>query len=451
MQATATDKNQPVCDFLQYLISRMPSDDNGRRKARAIRAIIKALPYVAFDTADKAFLDYEFIPNGIKQENGEFYRFEETSLFKDTFHEALIISPFVSGGVIRSFNDRNIWTLIKDARYLLITRESSLARLKAEDVSRFRIFTLRDTVVDGETAISESADQSKRQDIHAKVYMIRKYADTDLYLGSLNASHNAVYGNVEFMIRLRSRNRYLNMDKLTSSLFGSDWNGPDNPFQETDLQHVLRAEEDDQENALDAIIKGINRRKPTAVATVQDEMWTLNLHFDACETNGFDVRLRPLLSNKSAALGSDIAFTGLTILQLSEFYVASVSDGNKSIDRVLIIPTEGFPENREKEVVTSIVSDKDCFYRYIAFLLGDNSIISMLESNALYGEANIGTNPQPYNIPALYEKMLQTAASAPEKFRGIEYLMRTISEDGIIPEDFRKLYDTFKKAVKLNA
>jgi len=29
--------------------------------------------------------------------------------------------------------------------------------------------------------------------------------------------------------------------------------------------------------------------------------------------------------------------------------------------------------------------------------------------------------------------------------------MRTISEDGIIPEDFRKLYDTFKKAVKLNA
>jgi uncharacterized protein (UPF0147 family) len=47
--------------------------------------------------------------------------------------------------------------------------------------------------------------------------------------------------------------------------------------------------------------------------------------------------------------------------------------------------------------------------------------------------------------------MLQTAATAPEKFRGIEYLMKTISEDGIIPEDFRKLYETFKKAVKLNA
>ena len=46
--------------------------------------------------------------------------------------------------------------------------------------------------------------------------------------------------------------------------------------------------------------------------------------------------------------------------------------------------------------------------------------------------------------------MLQTAAVNPEKFKGIEYLMRTISDDGIIPEDFKKLYETFKKAVKFN-
>ena len=31
--------------------------------------------------------------------------------------------------------------------------------------------------------------------IHAKVYMIRKYSNSDLYLGSLNASYNAVHGN----------------------------------------------------------------------------------------------------------------------------------------------------------------------------------------------------------------------------------------------------------------
>ena len=49
-----------------------------------------------------------------------------------------------------------------------------------------------------------------------------------------------------------------------------------------------------------------------------------------------------------------------------------------------------------------------------------------------------------------WKRMLQTAAVNPDKFKGIEYLMRTISDDGIIPEDFKKLYETFKKAVKFS-
>ena len=115
----------------------------------------------------------------------------------------------------------------------------------------------------------------------------------------------------------------------------------------------------------------------------------------------------------------------------------------------MIIPTKDLPDDREKAVVSSVVSNRDCFYRYIAFLLGDDSILSALETSVL--ERNVGEkqNRQNYNLPALYEKMLQTAATAPEKFKGIEYLIKTISEDGIIPDDFKKLYETFKKAVKL--
>ena len=160
--------------------------------------------------------------------------------------------------------------------------------------------------------------------------------------------------------------------------------------------------------------------------------------------------MRPLLSRKIEAFSNDIVFSNLSITQLSEFYVLSVSDGQKSVDRVIIIPTTGLPEAREKAVVSSVVSNRDCFYRYIAFLLGDDSILSVLESNVAE-EVNLGaTGQHTYQVPALYEKMLQTAAVAPEKFKGIEYLMKTIAEDGIIPEDFQKLYQTFKKAVKLN-
>lgn len=145
-----------------------------------------------------------------------------------------------------------------------------------------------------------------------------------------------------------------------------------------------------------------------------------------------------------------ITFSGLTLLQLSEFYVITVANGDKSISRVLMIPTEGIPEDREKAVVTDVVSDRDCFYRYIAFLLGDDSILSTIEINDIAGEDSSNARWQSYHIPALYEKMLYTAATNPQKFRGIEYLMKTISEDGIIPEEFKNLYAKFVRVVKIN-
>lgn len=91
--------------------------------------------------------------------------------------------------------------------YMLFTRAMSLGKLNVEDCRNFRIFTMKDAVVDGESAISEDEPQVQKQDIHAKVYMVRKNSDSYLYLGSLNASHNAMFGNIEFMMLLKSKNR----------------------------------------------------------------------------------------------------------------------------------------------------------------------------------------------------------------------------------------------------
>ena len=260
-----TDKNEPVCDFLRYLAAQLPDTESGKDKAKKIRALIRKLPNVIFEPAEKAFYDYEFIPNGVRRASGGVYQFDETDLFKDTFHEILIISPFLSGDIIRNFNERNNGSLIKDARYMLITREMSLGRLKPKDVSNFVIYTMKDQVIDGETAISEEAQEIHKQDIHAKIYMVRKYASTDLYLGSLNASHSGVHTSIEFMIRLRSKNRYLNVDKMTADLFGSEKDGSDNPFQEVTLQNAIIDEEDEKEKVLDSVIKEINRSNPSAI------------------------------------------------------------------------------------------------------------------------------------------------------------------------------------------
>ena len=447
----ASEKNQPLCDFLQYLIRQLPSSENGNDKAKMIRTLIRELPNVVFQPGEKQFYDYEFIPNGVRNSAGGTYSILDMPLFSDTFHEVLVMSPFLSGGVVRSFNDRNRYSFIQNPQYMLITREMSLGRLKPEDVSHFRMFTMRDTVIDGETAISDDTANIKKQDIHAKVYMIRKYSDADLYLGSLNASHNAVYGNIEFMIRLKSKNRYLNLEKLTSSLFGSEKDGSDNPFQEVTLENAILDENEDIQSALDEVIKDINRSKPNAAVRAEEDSYSLNIHFGQCDTMGYRVIVRPLLTKRPAAdFASDVLFPRLSITELSEFYSVSVSDGESTVSRVLVIPTAGLPEDREKAVITSVISDKDCFYRYVAFLLGDDSILSVLENDSASGDGIGSSNRQQYTVPALYEKMLQTAATNPGKFRGIEYLIKTISEDGVIPEDFKRLYDTFKKAVKLN-
>lgn len=446
-----TLKTSPVVDFVSYLTSNLPSDENAKTKLKKIRTIIRELPYVHFELNSREFEDFEFLPTGVKSSDGGFHSTNDkpfAPLFEDSFHEILIMSPFLTNSVIKDFIDRNKY--INHTDYMLFTRAMSLGKLNPVDCADFRIFTMKDAVVDGESTISEEMQQAQKQDIHAKVYMVRKYSDTYLYLGSLNASHNAIKGNVEFTIMLKAKNRYLNMKKLSESLFNGSEDNPSNPFQEVKLTDtVVVDEEQEKQNILDGYIKEINRMKPTARVICNADNYDISINFAKYESSEYTVTVSPLLSNKTELINENVLFKSLSLTQLSEFYKISVSDGTNSIQRVIIIPTEGMPEDREKAVVSSIVKDKECFYRYIAFLLGDSYVLSALETAngaEIVGRKNTHNTIQ---IPALYEKMLQTAATAPERFKEIEYLIKAVSADGVIPEQFEELYNVFKKAVKL--
>lgn len=446
-----TLKTEPVIDFLSYLMGNLVADDNGKAKQKKMKAIMRELPYVHFQLNSKEFEDFEFLPVGIKNGKGAFHSIEDKAfapLYGESFHEILIMSPFLTSSVIKDFNDRN--TYINKSDYMLFTRAMSLGKLKAEDCSNFRIYTMKDAVIDGESAISEDAPQIQKQDIHAKVYMVRKYSDAYLYLGSLNASHNAMYGNIEFMIMLKSKNRYLNLTKLSESLFGGNEDAASNPFQEVSVNEMMIIdEEQEMQSVLEGYIKQISRMKPNAFVLSNGENYDLTVHFDRYESGKYEITVAPLLSNKTEKFAENIQFVSLQLTQLSEFYKFVITDGTRTIQRVIIIPTDGLPEEREKAVVNSVVKDKECFYRYIAFLLGDNCVLSALEANNVTEQVHNGSVHKNIQIPALYEKMLHTAATAPERFKEIDYLIKAISSDGVIPEQFEELYNTFKKAVKL--
>ena len=47
------------------------------------------------------------------------------------------------------------------------------------------------------------------------------------------------------------------------------------------------------------------------------------------------------------------------------------------------------------------------------------------------------------------KEMLKTALEEPEKLREIGYLLRMITKEDIVPGEFRELYDTFRKTLRL--
>ena len=442
-----TDKNVPLADFLRYLSRQLPKDENGQAKRRMIRSVVKELAHVRFAPSEKEFYDFEFLPTGVPAEDGHYYDIRNSDLFRDTFHEVMIMSPFLTGSVIKDFNDRNSLTGLQRDKYMLLTREMSLGKLKPEDVSHFEMFILRDNVIEGETRISEDAPEAKMQDLHAKVYMTRKYSDTSLYVGSLNASHNAVSGNVEFMLRLKAQNRYLNLTSLTNSMFGLD---EENPFQPLFFFFSVVEDVEDPTNRLNQIVKEITRSKLSASVQEQDGSYSICVESDYAGADGYEISIKPLLSQRSNPFSNYLVFSNLSLMQLSEFYAIKVSNEEAAIERVVLIPTANLPDGREKAVVNSVISDKTNFYRYIAFLLGDDLLLGMLDGIAGEKSSANGLNHAQPTMPALYEKMLKTAVQDPDKFKGIDYLIKMVSDDNVIPDDFLKLYQTFREAVKWN-
>lgn len=449
------DKNIPIADFLKYLNKQLPKSEIANDKAKKIRQFIKELAYVNFETDMKEFYDFEFIPSGVPCSQGGIYSMLDTSLIKKkddvdekSFHELLVVSPFISKDIIKQFNDRSRW--VENTEYMLITREASLEKLRDEDCDNFRIYVLKDEIVDGEMAISDGERDYFKHDIHAKIYMLRKNADTEVYLGSLNASHNAVYGNIEFMILLKSKNRYINLEKLKQDIFSGDEDGPNNPFKEVLLSEGEAAEENS--DGLDVLIKQVNRYKICAIVIENGDYYDVKVIVEDYEKLDADIKLSPILVKPKAVDFSEIMlFEKMAMNSLSEFYVLSITDdcGN-TVNRVIKIDTEGIPKERDGKIISSIIGDNEQnFYRYLGFILGDDYIISAIESDVLSSQSNLAkANSFAENMPVLYEKMLKTAVTAPERFIEIEKLIQVLSGDDIVPEAFRNLYDTFRKVVK---
>jgi hypothetical protein len=116
---------------------------------------------------------------------------------------------------------------------------------------------------------------------------------------------------------------------------------------------------------------------------------------------------------------------------------------------VVKIPTENIPrENRESAVVKDVIKDSNSFYQYLSFLLGDDYAKSALENSSIAGSGFL-SNQKNAAMPALYERMLRTAAISGDKFKELDYILKMVDAEGVIPDGFIDLYNSFRKAVGL--
>ena len=444
-------KTKPIINFLDFLSGSVSNNVKDAGKKRTlIRNMQVELADVSFSLDSKEFGEnFEILPLGIGKNA---YQMSEDVLFStdrnsadSTFHELVVMSPFLSESVIADFNiaERGL----SDSKRTLITRRSELSKLKEMDTGNFTIYVLKDEIVDGEDAISDEMTDKMKQDIHAKIYIRRKYADVDLYLGSMNASYSAINKNVEMMLWLGTKNKYLNGEKFLKDIFCGPADDVKNPFEKVTVMDAVQDIDGDNKNALEQKIKELCRAKRKATITEDNYgKYKVTVEFPGV-TSDKTIMVSPFNSKQEHTLCEKIEFTELEMLQLSEFYELTAKEGEDEIHRIIMIPTIGFPEDRESAIVNSIVKDRASFVEYIAFVLGDDYLASMLEKKQI-GESGIFQHSNDA-MPVLYEKMLRTSVEEPERFRDIGYVLKMVTDKEIIPDEFRELYDTFCNTLKI--
>lgn len=424
----AQTKHAPLVDFLTWLIGKA----NDRTIRKNMRAICNDISYIErFDLTDSPFEDYDFFPMGIPGYDGYSKCLEQDIL--DHATEMLIISPFVDMDVLNKMVN-----CAPSAKKTLITRHSS--------VTQDMISIFNDGVYVPKEVLTDKVEKDVAVDLHEKVYFVRRYEGNlsynHLYLGSTNATKNGFKRNVEFLLHLQFAPYKSSYDKYRSELI--------NDSKDCMFEKVVSIPEDDtpKEDITNKLMLRI------AIAAIQEAQITsaadnYTITIQCCQTKlpDEDVYLYPLgCEGKETLLTDGIAFTGLQLSSLTEFYVIRIGD----LQRVIKIPTDGMPtEERDNAIFRSFINTKGKFINYLAFMLTDDVEQYILESQQQEKElSNDKATAMEQQISiSLYEDMVRMAYANPDRIASIRQIIEKADKE-VVPDHFMDMYSTFENVLK---
>lgn len=430
VQEEEVEETKPLIDFLHYLKDNINYDiENSREKKASMDVLINSLRKVKFFVNDDVngqvedsnpffHEDIQLLPIGIGEEHNT-YDIMKDPFMTESFKYAIIMSPFLdseyngNSPTIASFNDR----ITCNSEYnCLFTRVSELEKIKREHVNKMVLFVMDPDVVNGESTLDseENLDIVTEQDIHAKIYFLENEEHVYLYIGSLNCSRAALHTNVEFLVKLKPKFNHTQMYRDFIPF------GEKNPiFVRETVKEPKEDETQNKDKEIERSFKKLCRLNLSGEIVKETEKYKVRLY---CDDEGLflenlNVKIKPLMLAESeyASFNGCAIFDGLEMQDLSFFFNVKIE--NKV--RIFSIPVANMPQGRREAIIQNAHIDSKSLISFLFYFLSGDvpEYIGGPSNNKRKSDKNKDGS---YNrLSGIFEVMLKTAASNPEKLEDI--------------------------------
>jgi len=341
----------------------------------------------------------------------------------------------------------------------LISRDETLDRMPRAALEGWHCFSLHDGA-GGEADPGEGSDtaDSVPFGLHAKALVVEQGKRTMWWLGSGNLSDAVLNGtNVELLVRLEGATKRVGIDRFLESGFDA-LRRPYDTAGECAPDTPAEAAERLAEQARHAIVRA---DLGGACRDAGDGSWTLTLSGDVEVPGGALIEVRPMtlpVGHARRWAGEALEFRGVAIESLTAFFAfrieTRVADSAVTITFSRKLPVSGFPEERLRRVVQSVITDRSTFLTYLDRVLGgiDGPIGSLSSAKVMAGRS-AGAGNAVQSEAVVLESIVRALRRDPERLAAIDHTIERLrsdtdgSERAIVPPDFLELWTLVRTTV----
>ncbi|MBO4857735.1 MAG: phospholipase D family protein [Treponema sp.] len=456
-------KTQALLDYFEYLKTVTELSNEQTDSINKLVSDIKK-ELVGFKIDNPVFdeEDWDIFPLYENTFRKDRKLFEKTVLnCKEGYKKIFVMSPFISEDTLTSIQKSLIKKSSEEKRIKLITRQDSINAIHTEKLKDVDFYVLNPNAITGESLkIEDDLDneqdqentldisaEEKLHDIHAKIFLTESKDEKELFIGSTNATLSAFNRNNELLVRLKSVQNSMSVDRFFKELNTEK----ENMFVPADLSPI-QVEDLTIQKTIESAIRTISHVKAKGNVYSSGELYTIEIKYESLpKIEGVTIYLSPISSKISKELCQDICFENLELSNISEFYLLRVEkddvNGKIGMERLIKIPTDNIPyEERDKALINQIITNKETFTEYVTLLLSYDAITTQIELNELKQTSKAWKviNTQ---MP-LYETLLKASVTNPQAVLNLQKDLDLIDNPEIVSNDFKQLYENFREAIE---